>query len=117
MKTYSCLIWVNYPISPEKLQSLEKYINEPLVLDQNTPIRVLHRRSPGIRKKTIYSMKLTHLEGLFYQLVLTTQAGTYIKEFVHGDVGRTEPSLRSLIDNQTADIFELDVIDIDLEFP
>ncbi|OMJ20774.1 putative tRNA pseudouridine synthase Pus10 [Smittium culicis] len=103
MKTYSCLIWVNEPISSEKLQSLEKYTKEPLVLDQNTPIRVLHRRSPGIR--------------LFYQLVLTTQAGTYIKEFVHGDMGRTEPSLRSLIDNQTADIFELDVIDIDLEFP
>ncbi|EFA79494.1 hypothetical protein PPL_07545 [Heterostelium album PN500] len=43
-------------------------------------------------------------------------AGTYIKEFVHGDLGRTTPNLGSLL-NTEADILQLDVLDIDLDFP
>jgi len=37
--------------------------------------------------------------------------GTYIKEFVHGDMGRTEPSLGDLLDCR-ADIVQLDVTEI-----
>ena len=35
----------------------------------------------------------------------------YIKEFVHGDLGRTEPSLSSLLGAE-ADILQLDVMDV-----
>ncbi|OLY78137.1 putative tRNA pseudouridine synthase Pus10, partial [Smittium mucronatum] len=115
-KTYSCLICVSEQIPQSTLDALKKYESSPLIINQNTPIRVLHRRSPGIRLRSIYSLKLTHLDGLFYQLVLTTQAGTYIKEFVHSDMGRTTPSFVSLT-GINADIFELDVINIDLKFP
>ena len=48
-------------------------------------------------------------------LELTTQAGTYIKEFVHSDGGRTTPSLGSLL-GCTAEILQLDVTDVDMEF-
>lgn len=48
-------------------------------------------------------------------LELTTQAGTYIKEFVHSDNGRTSPSLGSLVDC-TADILQLDVTEVHMEF-
>ena len=37
-----------------------------------------------------------------------TQAGTYIKEFVHGDFGRTVPNLRTILGVQV-DIVALDV--------
>eukprot|EP00854_Cymbomonas_tetramitiformis_P009377 gene9377-11111_t len=46
---------------------------------------------------------------------LETQAGTYIKEFVHGDFGRTAPSIGSLIGCET-EILQLDVIHVDMEF-
>jgi tRNA pseudouridine synthase 10 len=47
-----------------------------------------------------------------YMIVdLTTQAGTYIKEFIHGDFGRTNPNLGSIL-NCTADILQLDVLDL-----
>lgn len=46
---------------------------------------------------------------LYQQLHLTTQAGTYIKEFVHGDLGRTTPSLGSLLG------LEVDIIALDVE--
>ena len=36
-------------------------------------------------------------------------AGTYIKEFVHGDLDRTLPNLGTLLDTE-ADIIQLDVI-------
>lgn len=41
---------------------------------------------------------------------------SYIKEFIHGDMGRTHPNLGSLLDCD-ADILQLDVTNIDLDFP
>lgn len=49
-------------------------------------------------------------------LDVTTQAGTYIKEMVHGEFGRTQPSICSII-GQEIDIVTLDVVDIDLDWP
>lgn len=45
-----------------------------------------------------------------------TQAGTYIKEMVHGEFGRTHPSISSIID-QEIDIVALDVHAIELDWP
>ncbi len=42
---------------------------------------------------------------------LLASAGTYIKEFVHGDLGRTVPSVGSLLDSE-ADILQLDVTNV-----
>ncbi|KAJ4444726.1 hypothetical protein ANN_06523, partial [Periplaneta americana] len=45
----------------------------------------------------------------FFKLELKSQAGTYIKEFVHGDFGRTQPSLGQLLGGVSVDILALDV--------
>lgn len=42
---------------------------------------------------------------------LLASAGTYIKEFVHGDLGRTVPSVGSLLESE-ADILQLDVTNV-----
>ena len=39
-----------------------------------------------------------------------------MKEFVHGDFGRTRPSLSSIV-GEFMDLLELDVMEIDLEWP
>ena len=44
----------------------------------------------------------------FFKLTLCTQAGTYVKEFVHGDFGRTSPNLCSIL-KCDVDIVALDV--------
>lgn len=49
-------------------------------------------------------------------LDITTQAGAYIKELIHGEFGRTIPSISSII-AQDIDIIALDVIAIDLVWP
>ena len=42
-------------------------------------------------------MKIVELNEHYFMLYLKTQSGTYIKEFIHGDFGRTRPSFGDLI--------------------
>ena len=52
-----------------------------------------------------------------FKLYLCSQAGTYIKEFVHSDFGRTKPSLGEVLSGRKVDILSLDVTDVQLEWP
>lgn len=47
---------------------------------------------------------------------MVTQAGTYVKELVHGEFNRTTPSIASII-GQDIDIIALDVNAIELDWP
>lgn len=89
-----------------------------VTLHQLTPVRVSHRRALLTRTKMIYSMNAKRVDGHdnLFELKCCTQAGTYIKEFVHGDLGRTKPSLGSITECPV-DIICLDVVDINLEWP
>lgn len=51
-----------------------------------------------------------------FELNVVTQAGTYVKEFVHGDFGRTKPSIGDIIGSEV-DIIALDVNAINLDWP
>ncbi|HTT26612.1 MAG TPA: tRNA pseudouridine(54/55) synthase Pus10 [Thermoplasmata archaeon] len=78
---------------------------------QRTPTRVVHRRSDLVRTRRIRSVRLVDgAEGRF-TLDLRAEAGTYIKEWVEGDGGRTEPSLAALLDAPLK-VESLDVLDI-----
>lgn len=68
------------------------------------------------RKKTIHKMSCEVVNEHMIILDLTTQAGTYIKEFIHGDLGRTLPNFSTII-GCAADILQLDVLSINLDFP
>jgi len=87
-----------------------------LVISQQTPVRVLHRRPMATREKTVLWMRPERISDSVFKLQLQTQAGTYIKEFVHGDFGRTEPNLGTLLDGRF-DILALDVESIELDWP
>jgi tRNA pseudouridine synthase 10 len=50
-----------------------------------------------VRPKKIFQLTAVRISPHFIYLDLVTQAGTYIKEFVHGDLGRTTPSLQDLL--------------------
>ncbi|KAJ2077767.1 hypothetical protein H4R24_004928 [Coemansia sp. RSA 988] len=115
-KHYCALVWLSKLLTPEHLAELNSTGKQEMVIDQKTPIRVLHRRAPLTRPKNIISLEIEHLEGHFYRIRIESGAGTYIKEFVHGDLGRTVPSLASMT-GATADILELDVENVSLDFP
>ncbi|KAJ1733375.1 hypothetical protein LPJ61_001598 [Coemansia biformis] len=115
-KKYCALVWIACPLTAEKLAAINEAGKKGLVLQQKTPIRVLQRRAPLTRPKKILSLEVEPIEGRFYKVRIESEAGTYIKEFVHGDLGRTVPSLAGLA-GATADIIELDVESVSLEFP
>lgn len=105
-------------------QTLEKCCTlAPLIIQQKTPIRVLHRRSVAVRARTIHDMNVTVVntdssKGITtIKLCITTQAGTYIKEFVHGDFGRTVPNFSELLGGLPVDIVALDVTHIKVDWP
>ena len=48
---------------------------------------------------------------------MTTSSGTYVKEFVHSDQGRTYPSLISILEVPRADVLALDVLKVHCDWP
>ena len=83
-------------------------------ISQRTPTRVSHRRADKIRKRVIYDIALLNLENGEAEISIRCQAGTYVKEFVHGDQGRTEPSLASKLGTECSVLY-LDVLDVHYE--
>ncbi len=64
---------------------------------QRTPTRVAHRRSDRVRMRRIVEAHVVDSEEGRFTLEVRTEAGTYVKEWVEGDGGRTNPSLSSLL--------------------
>eukprot|EP00090_Calanus_glacialis_P040296 TRINITY_DN7024_c0_g1_i2.p1 TRINITY_DN7024_c0_g1~~TRINITY_DN7024_c0_g1_i2.p1 ORF type:complete len:493 (-),score=186.84 TRINITY_DN7024_c0_g1_i2:61-1539(-) len=115
-KRYTALCVTAEPCPNNMFCKLEKMTD--LTLHQETPIRVLHRRSNAIREKVVHNMKVER-EGLkdkMFKLLMSTSAGTYVKEFVHGDFSRTVPNVGTLLGCR-ADILALDVEDVELAWP
>ena len=160
-------------VSDEMIDSLNK-MEGGIELQQQTPIRVLHRRVLATRPRTIHHIHATVVDRFgggvkrrfedlenyleidenknevecngtkkddidnkeerlknaeetlkkedlndkitLLVLELETQAGTYIKEFVHGDFNRTLPNLGSLLGVE-CDILLLDVVDVKVDWP
>ena len=86
----------------------------PLTIRQRTPLRVLHRRANAIRERQILDVRASRIDTHHFRLELSTQAGTYVKEFVHGDLRRTTPSIASIIGCK-ANLLELDCEGIDID--
>ncbi|CAO3669694.1 unnamed protein product [Umbelopsis ramanniana] len=128
-KTYSALVWLAKPFTDDLIDKLNAIGSTQFEISQRTPIRVLQRRAHMVRPKQIYHLSVQKLpartqgsdehheaKGHFARLIMDTEAGTYIKEFVHGDLGRTNPSFASLA-GAAADILDLDVLEVDLVWP
>ncbi len=80
-----------------------------VVLAQRTPRRVDDRRADMIRARRILAIEVEAAEPDRLVLRLRTEPGTYVKEFVSGDGGRTEPSLAGAL-GVPCDCSELDVL-------
>ncbi|MBD3343063.1 MAG: tRNA pseudouridine(54/55) synthase Pus10 [Candidatus Lokiarchaeota archaeon] len=94
----------------QKLSDLKLQL-ENKKLDQRTPIRVSHRRADKIREKNIFDIKGEYLDSKSYKFEIKTQGGTYIKELIDGDGGRTSPSFSEIFGMELK-CKKLDVIEI-----
>ena len=92
---------------------LEEKLNS-VIIKQQTPLRVVHRRADLIRERYIYKLKVKRLSAKEALLEVRSQGGLYIKELVSGDEGRTVPSVAELLKNP-AKITKLDVLKVILD--
>ncbi|GLT31318.1 hypothetical protein SLA2020_060610 [Shorea laevis] len=101
-KQYAALVWISRPLDGEDLKTN--------IFAQG------HGEFPLEREKLIHCMKIERIAGSsqYFLLYLCTQAGTYIKEFVHGDLGRSYPSVGSILGCR-AEIMQLDVTDVKMD--
>ncbi len=109
-KTYRVLLRMAPPVDEAKLKAtLPVLVGEPIA--QRTPGRVVHRRADTTRARRLLSAEVVGVEGDRAELRVTAEAGTYIKEWVHGDGGRTRPSLAERL-GAACEVLELDVLDV-----
>ncbi len=111
-KTYSAEVEFENEIDRKKLKLLKSI--EGTKIRQQTPTRVVHRRADKLRLR--YVRKISHKIVGKKKIILkiTGESGLYIKELIHGDNGRTKPSVAEILDNKVKKI-SLDVIKIHTE--
>jgi len=71
----------------------------------------LKRALPRIQQGRLRKDKIGFGVHFFPAIVYGTLSRSYVKEFVHGDLGRTRPNVGSLL-GCDADILQLDVRDL-----
>ncbi len=106
-KVYRITVAFENPI--ENLKEVKKLKNT--VILQQTPKRVLRRRSDKLRKRKVIDIKYKLLSKKKVEFTITAQAGLYIKELVTGDDSRTQPNISDMINNKVKNM-KLDVIRI-----
>ncbi|MBD3397956.1 tRNA pseudouridine(54/55) synthase Pus10 [Candidatus Micrarchaeota archaeon] len=110
-KTYRAWIASDQPLLEEDSQKLNEF---SFTLNQRTPERVAHRRADKIRHRHAQVLK-AKLENSQIVADIKADPGTYIKELIHGDKGRTDPSISSFL-NKPCTCARLDVIEIEDDF-
>ncbi|MHA1911823.1 MAG: tRNA pseudouridine(54/55) synthase Pus10 [Candidatus Kariarchaeaceae archaeon] len=110
-KKYRALIETEYEITQDALNKLDRFFESMVDIAQRTPQRVSHRRADLIRKKEVYSVHSLKISDNAFEAVIHASGGTYIKELISSDDGRTSPSFTKILLNECICI-ELDVIEV-----
>ena len=109
-KIYQVVIKGEKIINKEKLKKAVRAL-QGRTISQFTPLRVAQRRANMVREKKIYSCNIGSVDGAMASLTIESESGTYIKELISGDGGRTRPSISEMI-NVPCRVTELDVLEV-----
>jgi tRNA pseudouridine synthase 10 len=95
-KTYEVEVEFEDPIAESSLASACTAL-KGITIRQETPKRVSHRRAKKIRERKILEIGVKLIESRKASFMITSESGTYIKELIHGDEGRTQPNIADLL--------------------
>ncbi|MCL2143473.1 MAG: tRNA pseudouridine(54/55) synthase Pus10 [Methanomassiliicoccaceae archaeon] len=109
-KTYLARVKADNKINKERVNEVARSFKD-LCIDQRTPARVEHRRADLVRRRKILWVKADRINNDTFDLTMETESGTYVKEFVSGDGGRSRPSFSEALGIQCR-VEELDVLAI-----
>jgi tRNA pseudouridine synthase 10 len=109
-KTYRISFKVAGDVTEEQLRAAADSLSGTVV-KQRTPLRVSHRRADKERPRAVRQLELTDLSGDMATVTVRGESGIYVKELIHGDRGRTQPSMAELL-GASCDVVELDVMKV-----
>lgn len=110
IKLYRALVLSDKPLAAEDFAKLKEL--EGAVVVQRTPRRI-KRLSPRLkRRRMVYNLAARPIAERVFELFIRCQGGLYVKEFIHGDGGRTRPSVASIL-GAAFEVIELDVLDVE----
>ena len=112
-KTYRVDVSIPTSLSIESLKKGAQRLTGTVV-EQRTPTRVSHRRADLVRPRSIEYVDVKSFTEGMVELEIRAQHGTYIRELVSGDMGRTDPSMSSLVAT-ACKVEVLDVLNLHLE--
>lgn len=93
-KIYRAEVAVAEMPAPDRLATAASFAGSVV---QRTPQRVAHRRADLDRSRELRVLELRSVNAATVELRVLCQHGTYVKEWISGDDGRTTPSLASLL--------------------
>lgn len=106
-KLYVCVL--EFASAVESNVMTSSLVMNDVLCKQKTPVRVVHRRPNMVRERTVYRTDVAYISPTLCVLWIEAGAGFYIKEFVHGDLGRTTPNVSQLLGTQ-AELLTLDYL-------
>ncbi len=108
IKTYRVLVACEKPL--DDLSTLSMLRGKTVT--QLTPRRIKRLNPRGKRVRMVYEISWRQLTPHVFELYVRCQGGLYVKEFIHGDGGRTKPSVAEIL-NTNLEVIELDVLAIE----
>jgi tRNA pseudouridine synthase 10 len=113
-KTYRAEVEFARAVEPEAFHATVGAL-DGATIEQRTPERVAHRRADKVRTREVFSMEgELDDDGLGGSVEVHGAGGLYIKELLHGDGGRTEPSLAGAL-GVAVEVTTLDVVAVAAE--
>jgi len=114
-KTYRVKVRAEGKVNKERVNEVALAFKN-VYIDQRTPRRVEHRRADLVRKREIRWVQAEEIGDDTFDLTLNTESGTYVKEFVSGDDGRTVPNFSEALGIKCV-VEALDVIAVNYQEP
>ena len=96
-KTYRAVCALDAPVSRERIADLAARLTGA-TLEQRTPARVARRRTDKVRRRRVLQFEVAPTGPADrFEVQIQAESGTYIKELISGDDGRTSPSVAGLL--------------------
>ncbi len=109
-KVYRAVVYSQEPLTEEDVELIESKLSNALIR-QRTPRRVLWRRKDLIRKRMVYEVRGKLITPRIMELIIFCDGGLYVKELIHGDEGRTKPSVAEVLGRELT-VLLLDVLSV-----
>lgn len=106
-KVYSAIVKCDEAYNPDKLKDLLD-LGE---INQQTPLRVLRRRTDMVRVKHVLDLSYEIIDDMTFSMKIKTEGGLYIKELISGDEGRSQPNVSEIL-GVKAICEQLDVLEV-----